>query len=377
MLFDSHAHYNDERFKDDVDEVLSAMNENNVGLILNSCSSLDEVPDIFAICEKYPFVYASVGIHPHEVSELTEADMDKLKEYAKNPKVKAIGEIGLDYFYDFSPRDIQQKWFARQVDVARELKMPVVIHDREAHKDCMDILREHKVSEVGGVFHCYAGSVEMAKEILDWGMYIAFGGSLTFKKSVRPVEVAKYVPLDRIVIETDSPYLTPEPHRGKRNSSLYIHYVAEKLAAVKGISVEEIENATYENAKKCFGIKLYKRQITKSNLSFILFSCFRSRLVFNRIICGKNLAFEHISHITVYRMSNISVLTVRSSSAWHSNKQLFRTFNNLYVMDSKRIVKCNRCDSFHFSFAGYFFNSDVCNFHVFHHLPTNFTNLII
>ncbi len=146
MLFDSHAHYNDERFKDDVDEVLSAMNENNVGLILNSCSSLDEVPDIFAICEKYPFVYASVGIHPHEVSELTEADMDKLKEYAKNPKVKAIGEIGLDYFYDFSPRDIQQKWFARQVDVARELKMPVVIHDREAHKDCMDILREHKVS---------------------------------------------------------------------------------------------------------------------------------------------------------------------------------------------------------------------------------------
>ena len=255
MLFDSHAHYNDERFKDDVDEVLSAMNENNVGLILNSCSSLDEVPDIFAICEKYPFVYASVGIHPHEVSELTEADMDKLKEYAKNPKVKAIGEIGLDYFYDFSPRDIQQKCFARQVDVARELKMPVVIHDREAHKDCMDILREHKVSEVGGVFHCYAGSVEMAKEILDWGMYIAFGGSLTFKKSVRPVEVAKYVPLDRIVIETDSPYLTPEPHRGKRNSSLYIHYVAEKLAAVKGISVEEIENATYENAKKCFGIK--------------------------------------------------------------------------------------------------------------------------
>ena len=183
MLFDSHAHYNDERFKDDVDEVLSAMNENNVGLILNSCSSLDEVSDIFAICEKYPFVYASVGIHPHEVSELTEADMDKLKEYAKNPKVKAIGEIGLDYFYDFSPRDIQQKWFARQVDVARELKMPVVIHDREAHKDCMDILREHKVSEVGGVFHCYAGSVEMAKEILDWGMYIAFGGSLTFKKS--------------------------------------------------------------------------------------------------------------------------------------------------------------------------------------------------
>lgn len=255
MLFDSHAHYNDERFNEDRDEILSQMNENNVGLILNSCSSLDEVKDIFAICEKHPFVYASVGIHPHEVKNLTEADMDLLKKYAKNPCVKAIGEIGLDYYYDFSPRDMQQKWFARQVDIAREIKMPVVIHDRDAHKDSMDILRAHSVQEVGGVFHCYAGSVEMAREILDWGMYIAFGGTLTFKKSVRPVEVAKYVPLDRIVIETDSPYLTPEPNRGKRNSSLYIHYVAEKLAEIKGISVEEVENATFENAKRCFSIE--------------------------------------------------------------------------------------------------------------------------
>lgn len=255
MLFDSHAHYNDERFDEDRDEILSQMNKNNVGLILNSCSSLDEVKDIFAICEKYPFVYASVGVHPHEAEGLTENDMDLLKKYAKNPCVKAIGEIGLDYYYDFSPRDIQQKWFARQVDIAREINMPVVIHDRDAHKDTMDILRSHKVSDVGGVFHCYAGSVEMAREILDWGMYIAFGGTLTFKKSVRPAEVAKYVPLDRIVIETDSPYLTPEPNRGKRNSSLYIHYVAEKLAEIKGLSVEEVENTTYENAKKCFGIE--------------------------------------------------------------------------------------------------------------------------
>jgi TatD DNase family protein len=254
MLFDSHAHYNDEKFDSDRDELLSAMRENNVGLILNSCSSLDEVPDIFSICEKYPFVYASVGIHPHEVENLTEADMDMLKKYSENPKVKAIGEIGLDYFYDFSPRDVQQKWFARQVDIAREINLPVIIHDRDAHKDCMDILRAHSIKDVGGIFHCYAGSAEMAKEILDWGMYIAFGGSLTFKKSVRPIEVAKYVPLDRIVIETDCPYLTPEPHRGKRNSSLYIHHVAEKLAEIKGLSVQEIENATYENAKRCLGI---------------------------------------------------------------------------------------------------------------------------
>ncbi len=255
MLFDSHAHYNDKKFDGDRDAVLSSMRENNIGLIMNSCSDLDEIPDIFAICEKYPFVYASVGIHPHEVENLTEEDMDKLKEYAKNPKVKAIGEIGLDYFYDFSPRDTQKKWFARQVDIAVELNMPVIIHDRDAHKDTMDILRGHNVKEAGGVFHCYAGSAEMAREILDWGMYIAFGGSLTFKNSVRPAEVAEYVPLDRIVIETDCPYLTPEPHRGKRNSSLYIHYVAEKLARIKGVSVGEIERATFENAKRCFGIE--------------------------------------------------------------------------------------------------------------------------
>ncbi len=254
MLFDSHAYYNDERFNNDRDEILSSMSENNVGLILNSCSSLDEIDDIFAICKKYPFVYASVGIHPHEAENVTEKDMDSLIEYSKQPFVKAIGEIGLDYYYDFSPRETQQKWFARQVDIARELNMPVVIHDRDAHKDTMDILRTHNIKEIGGVSHCYAGSVEMAREILDWGMYIAFGGTLTFKKSVRPVEVAKYVPLDRIVIETDSPYLTPEPNRGKRNSSLYIHYVAEKLAEIKGLSVDEIEQATFENAKKCFNI---------------------------------------------------------------------------------------------------------------------------
>ena len=252
MLFDSHAHYNDKKFDSDRDELLSSMPENNVGLIMNSCSSLDEVPLIFDICEKYPFVYASVGIHPHEVENVTEDDMTRLKEYAKNPKVRAIGEIGLDYYYDFSPREVQKKWFARQVEAAKELNMPVIIHDRDAHKDCMDILRDCNVSETGGVFHCYAGSVEMAREILDWGMYIAFGGTLTFKNSVRPVEVAKYVPLDRIVIETDSPYLTPVPHRGKRNSSLYIHYVAEKLAEIRGMSAEEIENITYENAKRCF-----------------------------------------------------------------------------------------------------------------------------
>ena len=254
MLFDTHAHYDDDRFSEDRDEILSCMQENNVGNILNSCSEISDIPKILEIIKKYPFMYASVGIHPHSTADTTEEDMLTLAKYSKEEKVVAIGEIGLDYFYDFSPRDLQKKWFSRQINLAKELDLPVIIHDRDAHGDCMDILRSEGVRDVGGVFHCYAGSVEMSKEILDWGMYIAFGGSLTFKKATRPIEVAKYVPLDRIVIETDAPYLTPEPFRGKKNSSLYIHLVAEKLAEIKGVSVSEIENITYENAKKCFRI---------------------------------------------------------------------------------------------------------------------------
>ena len=255
MLFDSHAHYNDERFSEDLDEVLSSMKENNVGYIMNACSSIDEFPDILKIIEKYPFVYAASGVHPHEAISLSEEGLKKIEEFSRHPKVKAIGEIGLDYYYDNSPRDVQKYWFSRQIDLAKKLDMPIIIHDRDAHKDSMDILRNHDVSKIGGVFHCYAGSVEMAKEVLDMNMYIAFGGSLTFKKSVKPPEVAAFVPIERILIETDCPYLTPEPHRGKRNSSLYIHYVAEKIAEIKGMSVEDVIEKTTENAKKCFRIE--------------------------------------------------------------------------------------------------------------------------
>jgi len=254
MIFDSHAHYNDERFCEDLDDLLSSMKENNVGYIMNACSSVAEFPDIKAIVEKYPFVYGAAGVHPHEAGKMTETDLDKIREFSRHPKIKAIGEIGLDYFYDNSPRDVQKFWFARQVDLAVELDMPVIIHDRDAHKDTMDILKEHNVKAVGGAFHCYTGSVEMAKDVLDMNMYIAFGGSITFKKAAKPIEVAKYVPVDRIIIETDCPYLTPEPHRGKRNSSLYLHYVAEKIAEIKGLSIEEVIEKTTENAIKCFRI---------------------------------------------------------------------------------------------------------------------------
>lgn len=254
MLFDSHAHYDDERFDDDREDILDIMKENNVGGIINSCAELADMEKIIPLVEKYDFMYATVGIHPHSADTLTDEALVEIENYLKHPKVKAVGEIGLDYFYDFSPKEVQKEAFRRQAELAKALKVPIAIHDRDAHKDTMDILRECGARDIGGEFHCYAGSVEMAREILDWGMYIAFGGSLTFKKSQRPVEAAKYVPLDRILIETDCPYLTPEPYRGKRNSSLYVHFVAEKLAEIKGVEVEEIIRITEENAKKCFRI---------------------------------------------------------------------------------------------------------------------------
>lgn len=254
MLFDSHAHYNDERFSEDRDEILSKMCENGVGYIMNACSSVAEIPDIIDIIEKYPFVYGAVGVHPHECADMSEDDIELLKKYSHHPKIKAIGEIGLDYFYDNSPRDKQKYWFGRQIDLAVELNMPIIIHDRDAHRDTLDILNEHRAEKVGGAFHCYTGSVEMLKDVLEMNLYVAFGGSLTFKKAAKPIEAAKAVPLDRLLIETDSPYLTPEPHRGKRNSSLYVHYVAEKLAEIRGMDVKEIIQITTENAKKCFRI---------------------------------------------------------------------------------------------------------------------------
>lgn len=254
MLFDTHAHYDDEKFNDDVYELLDSMPQNNVGLIVNSCSEIADIPRILEFCEKYPFMYASIGIYPHNTVDMTENDIDKLREFSKHEKVVAIGEIGLDYYYDDSPKDVQKYWFGRQVDLARELNLPVVIHDRDAHGDIMQILKEHKVQECGGVFHCYSGSAEMAKEVLGLGMYIAFGGTVTFKNSVRAVETAKIVPDDKFVIETDSPYLAPVPMRGKRNSSLYIHYVAEKLAEIRNTDVSHIEELTYNNAKGLFRI---------------------------------------------------------------------------------------------------------------------------
>lgn len=254
MLFDSHAHYNDRAFDGDRDELLSSMPANGVGYIMNAADSIPSIEPILALAEKYPFVYAAVGVHPEETLNLTDADTDILKSAAANPKVRAVGEIGLDYHYDDVPKDIQKKWFSRQLALARELRLPVIIHDRDAHADTLDILRSENARDIGGVMHCYSGSTETAREVLELGFYLGFGGTLTFKNANKVRKAAEYVPLDRIVLETDCPYLAPDPHRGSRNSSLLMHFTAERLAEIKGVSLEEVERITLNNAKKLYNI---------------------------------------------------------------------------------------------------------------------------
>ena len=254
MLFDSHAHYDDARFDADRISVLETMPKNNVGLIMSACSSTNDIKAIIDLCDRFPYVYGSVGVHPSDCGDFSDSDEKLIIEAAAHPKIKAIGEIGLDYYYDDVPHDKQKECFIRQIEIAKKLKMPVIIHDRDAHGDTVDILKNADAKSVGGVLHCFSGSREMAKDVLDMGFYIAFGGTLTFKNARRSVEVAEYVPLDRIVLETDAPYLAPEPLRGKRNDSTLMRYVAEKLAAIKGIEVSEVERVTFENAKKIFNI---------------------------------------------------------------------------------------------------------------------------
>lgn len=255
MIFDTHAHYNDGQFDNDRGALLESMPENGVGLIMNACSSVEELPDIIGLCEKYPFVYGAAGVHPEAAGEVGADYLDELKKYAAHPKIRAIGEIGLDYYWTTDTKAEQQRILGEQVDLARELGLPVIIHDREAHGDCIRILAEHRVYECGGVFHCYSGSAEMLCEVVDkLGMYVAFGGALTFKNAKKNRTAAAAVPADRLLIETDCPYMAPVPHRGKRNSSLYLPEVVRTLAEIRGVTPEEIERITYENGRRLFGI---------------------------------------------------------------------------------------------------------------------------
>ena len=253
MLFDTHAHMNDPAFDADRDQILRSLPENGVGLMMNIGCSLESSRDCVAMANAYDHIYATVGSHPDSADEVDDAVLEEYRKLCQlNPKVKAIGEIGLDYYYEDIPREVQKTAFIRQLELARELKMPVVVHERDAHQDGMDIVRQFR--DVTGVFHCYSGSAEMARQLVDLGWYIGFTGVLTFKNARKAIETASSIPLDRIVIETDCPFMSPEPFRGRRNDPSRVALVAEKLAEIKGLPVEEIRRITMENGKRLYRI---------------------------------------------------------------------------------------------------------------------------
>jgi TatD DNase family protein len=254
MIFDSHAHYDDEAFNDDRDAVIHEIKDSGVIGVLNCGASIEGTRMSVELSGKYEFIYAAVGIHPEHADTVNEQIINELRNLAQNVKVRAIGEIGLDYYYEENPsREIQKEAFKLQMMLATELKLPVVIHDRDAHSDTLDILKEFP--EVIGVVHCFSGSVEFAKECLKLGYYIGFTGVITFKNAKKIVEVARAVPMDRILVETDCPYMAPTPYRGKRNKSDYIKYIIEKISEIKERSIEEIEEMTIFNAKQLLKIK--------------------------------------------------------------------------------------------------------------------------
>jgi len=252
MYFDTHAHYCDKRFDEDRDELLGSMQDAGVSLILNSGSSLRSSKLSLELADKYSFIYTSAGVHPHDAKSMTDATVSELEELLGHPKAVAVGEIGLDYHYDFSPRDVQRNRFCEQLELARRLGKPVIIHEREALRDTLDAVRDY--SDLTGVFHCFSGSWETAKTVLDMGWYLSFTGIITFKNARRAMEVLEKMPADRILLETDCPYLAPDPMRGRRNSSLYLQYTAAKAAEVRGISLDEVASLTTENGKRFFGI---------------------------------------------------------------------------------------------------------------------------
>lgn len=252
MIFDTHAHYDDKAFDDDRAEVLGSLEAAGVGQVVNVGSSIASTKTTLALAEQYSFVYAAAGVHPGDTAELNEEWMGWLKEIAAGPKVAAIGEIGLDYHWDEPDRDTQKHWFRRQLDLAREVSLPVVVHSRDAAKDTLDIIREKRAWDIGGVIHCFSYGVEIAREYLDMGFYLGIGGVLTFKNSRKLKEVVEYMPMDRMLLETDCPYLAPVPFRGKRNSSLYLPYVVQAVSEIKGIPPEDVIAVTETNARKMY-----------------------------------------------------------------------------------------------------------------------------
>ncbi len=252
MIFETHAHYDDEAFNEDREELLGQMKEAGIRCIVNIGASLNSCKKTMELVKEYDFIYGALGVHPSDTGELDEEGFAWLKEQCKLEKCVAVGEIGLDYYWDEPDREVQKKWFRRQLQLAKELGLPAVIHSRDAAADTIEIMREEHAEEIGGVVHCFSYTKETARIFLDMGFYIGVGGVITFKNGRKLKEAVEEIPLERIVLETDSPYLAPVPNRGKRNSSLNLPYVVEEIAAIKGVTPEEVERVTYENALKLY-----------------------------------------------------------------------------------------------------------------------------
>ncbi|AIQ10617.1 TatD family hydrolase [Paenibacillus durus] len=255
QLFDTHTHLDASHFDGDREETIARALEAGVSKMVNVGFNRETIPSTMKLAESYDFIYAAVGWHPTDAIDMKDGDLDWIASLCSHDKVVAIGEIGLDYYWDTSPKEVQHTVFRRQIGLARELNMPIVIHNRDAHEDVVCILREEKASEIGGVMHSFSGSWETAKMCLDLGFHLSFGGPITFKNARVPKEVLAQVPLDRLLIETDSPYLTPHPYRGKRNESAHVRLVAEAAAEIKGMEVEKLAEITYANALELFGIR--------------------------------------------------------------------------------------------------------------------------
>jgi TatD DNase family protein len=252
MIFDTHAHYDDEQFDIDRDELLASMKANGIGHIVNVGANIKSTRGALELAHKYDFIYAAVGVHPSDVEELNEDSFELLREWSQDGRCVAIGEIGLDYHWPDPEPEIQKKWFKRQLELARQERLPVIIHSRDAAKDTLDIMRVEHAEEIGGIVHCFSYSKEVAAQCVEMGFYIGVGGVLTFKNGRKMREVVEQTPMEKLLLETDCPYLAPEPYRGKRNNSLYLPYVVTEMARIKGISEQEVIDITEQNAKRVY-----------------------------------------------------------------------------------------------------------------------------
>ena len=252
MIFDTHAHYDDEAFDADREELLAGLPAAGIGQVVNIASSVKSIDDSLALAHRFPHVYCALGIHPEHCADMTDALLEEIREKLSDDKALAVGEIGLDYYWPQPDRELQRYWFAKQLRLANEVDLPVVVHSREAAADTMRIMKENLAEKVGGVVHCYSYSAELAKEFVKMGFYIGIGGVVTFKNAKKIVEVVNAIPLEHIVLETDCPYLAPVPYRGKRNSSMYLPYVVSRIAEIKGVTEEEVINTTEINARNMY-----------------------------------------------------------------------------------------------------------------------------